>query len=88
MSKALYRQVDLYYRVVDGADDGLTIQKTVWLEDDKRLKEGIEITLKGDDDRRWTIVRLYNSVHELSEIKTTFDNNNYDVHKGLDIKRT
>lgn len=58
---------------------------TTWVESDKRLKEGVEITLKGED-HRWTISKVYGEA-ELSQIDNRgWDNNNYDKHNGLGIK--
>ena len=45
-------------------------QQTVWLEAEK-VKEGIKVTLKDSDEpkRWWTIVRVYETALEKSEIK-------------------
>lgn len=59
---------------------------TTWVKSDKRLKEGVEITLKGED-HRWRISKVYEGEHDLSEIENrSFDNNNYDKHEGLKLK--
>lgn len=57
---------------------------TTWVESDKRLKPGVEITLKGED-HRWRIAKVY-AEQELSQIDAKgWDNNNYDKHTGLNV---
>lgn len=61
------------------------IGMTCWIDDKPSLKNGIVISLKTyiEPDRKWTIEKLYDTVHEESEFVHNYDNNDYTKHVGL-----
>ncbi len=58
---------------------------TTWLEQDKRIKQNVKLTLKDDPDTLWTVTEVFGT-QELNEIDHHgWDNNNYDKHEGLKL---
>jgi hypothetical protein len=51
-----------------------TARLTCWVDQDHRVQVGSVISLKGDDDRRWNVVRVSNP-HSASDIKHGWSNN-------------
>jgi len=65
-------------------------QMTTWLEAVPKLKEGVEITLKdyADPNLRWKVKKVYDGPAHYTndfDFHRTWDNNNYDKHKGLSL---
>lgn len=58
-------------------------QMTTWLDNDARIRVGVVISLKGEDDTRWKIVKVYETRTAADIDKRGWDNNNYDKHEGL-----
>lgn len=75
MTKRTMIQVD----VSQGA-----LQRTVWVDAMPTLAIGVHIGLKGIEGH-WQIDKLYDKLLDIEQINSqrNFDNNNYDVHKGL-----
>lgn len=68
---------------------GTKLKMSTWLENDPRVKEGYEITLKGSKSGQWwTIVKIYETVIDISAIESNrnWDNNNYDKHNTKSMK--
>lgn len=60
------------------------LQKVCWVDKDPRLKQGADISLK-DVEGRWKVEAVYLIELDISALnrQRNFDNNNYDIHKGL-----
>jgi uncharacterized membrane-anchored protein len=78
--EALFTQVKL----VRPIGDSRYAQLTTWVDADSRLKKGVVITLKKDNNR-WMIEEVYGT-QTISDIDArNWDNNDYSKHEGLGL---
>lgn len=62
-------------------------QMTTWLDADKRIVVGANISLKDMDDVRWVITHVYGTQDKHTvDSNRGWDNNNYDKHDGRAMK--
>lgn len=60
------------------------VHRTLWVDAHPALTTGGTISLK-DENGLWHVDKLYEPVLDIEQLNSqrNFDNNNYDVHKGL-----